>query len=88
MKAILAIDQGTTSTRAIAFSIQGKKICTSQLEFKQYFPKNGWVEHDIEEIWKTTLQVVKDVIRKCKKKKHQNFNNRNYKSKRNYGCVE
>ena len=68
MKAILAIDQGTTSTRAIAFSIQGKKICTSQLEFKQYFPKNGWVEHDIEEIWKTTLQVVKDVIRKCKKK--------------------
>ena len=68
MKAILAIDQGTTSTRAIAFSIQGKKICTSQLEFKQYFPKNGWVEHDIEEIWKTTLRVVKDVIRKCKKK--------------------
>ncbi len=67
MKAILAIDQGTTSTRAIAFSIQGKKLYTSQLEFKQYFPKNGWVEHDTEEIWKTTLQVVKDVIRKCKK---------------------
>jgi glycerol kinase len=68
MKAILAIDQGTTSTRAIAFSIQGKKLYTSQLEFKQYFPKNGWVEHDTEEIWKTTLQVVKDVIHKCKKK--------------------
>ncbi len=68
MKAILAIDQGTTSTRAIAFSIQGKKLYTSQLEFKQYFPKNGWVEHDTGEIWKTTLQVVKDVIHKCKKK--------------------
>ena len=67
MKAILAIDQGTTSTRAIAFSVQGKKLYTSQLEFKQYFPKNGWVEHDSEEIWKKTLQVVKDVIHKCKK---------------------
>ena len=68
MKAILAIDQGTTSTRAIAFSVQGKKLYASQLEFKQYFPKNGWVEHDSEEIWKKTLQVVKDVIQKCKKK--------------------
>jgi len=68
MKAILAIDQGTTSTRAIAFSIQGKKLYTSQLEFKQYFPKNGWVEHDSDEIWKTTLQVVKNVIHKCKKR--------------------
>ena len=68
MKAILAIDQGTTSTRAIAFSIQGKKLYTSQLEFKQYFPKNGWVEHDSDEIWKKTLQVVKNVIHKCQKK--------------------
>ena len=68
MKAILAIDQGTTSTRAIAFSVHGKKLYTSQLEFKQYFPKNGWVEHDPEEIWKITLQVVKNTIRKCKKK--------------------
>ena len=68
MKAILAIDQGTTSTRAIAFSVQGKKLYSSQLELKQYFPKNGWVEHDPEEIWKTTIQVVKDVINKCRKK--------------------
>ncbi|MDA9233852.1 glycerol kinase GlpK [Candidatus Pelagibacter sp.] len=69
MKAILAIDQGTTSTRAIAFSIEGKKLLSSQFEIKQYFPKNGWVEHDPEEIWQTTLKVVKDVIRNCKKKK-------------------
>ena len=68
MKAILAIDQGTTSTRAIAFSLNGKKLFSSQLEFKQYFPKNGWVEHDPEEIWKTTLKVVKHVIYKCRKK--------------------
>ena len=68
MKAILTIDQGTTSTRAIAFSTNGKKLYSSKVEFKQYFPKNGWVEHDPEEIWETTLKVVKDVINKCRKK--------------------
>ncbi|MDA9597548.1 glycerol kinase GlpK [Candidatus Pelagibacter sp.] len=68
MKAILAIDQGTTSTRTVAFSINGKKLYSSQLELKQYFPKNGWVEHDPDEIWKTTLKTLKNVINKCKKK--------------------
>ena len=69
MKAILAIDQGTTSTRAIAFSTDGKKLFSSQLEFKQYFPKNGWVEHNPNEIWKTTLKSLKKVIQKAKKLK-------------------
>ena len=69
MKAILAIDQGTTSTRAIVFSVIGKKLFSSQLEFKQYFPKNGWVEHNPNEIWNTTLKVIKNVIKKCKKRK-------------------
>ena len=69
MKAILAIDQGTTSTRAIIFSTSGNKIFSSQLELKQYFPKNGWVEHNPNEIWNTTLKVIKNVIKKCKKKK-------------------
>ena len=68
-KAILSIDQGTTSSRAIAFSINGKKLFSSQLEFKQFFPKDGWVEHDPEDIWNTTLQAVKKVIKKCKSKK-------------------
>ena len=65
MKALLAIDQGTTSTRAIAFSINGKKLFSSQLELKQYFPKNGWVEHNPEEIWRSTLKVTRNVIKKC-----------------------
>ena len=69
MKAILAIDQGTTSTRAIAFSPNGKKLFSSQLEFKQYFPKNGWVEHNPNEIWLKTLKVTKNVSGKCKRKK-------------------
>ncbi len=69
MKAILAIDQGTTSTKAIAFLVNGKKLFSSQLEFKQYFPKNGWVEHNPNEIWKKTLKVIKNVTKKCARKK-------------------
>ena len=69
MKAILAIDQGTTTTKAIVFSVIGNKLFSSQLEFKQYFPKNGWVEHNPNEIWNTTLKVIKNVIKKCKKRK-------------------
>ena len=67
MKAILAIDQGTTSSRAIIFSTSGKKIFSSKLEFKQYFPKNGWVEHIPNEIWSTTLKALKNAINKANK---------------------
>ena len=68
-KFIVAIDQGTTSSRAILFNTQGKFLFKSQLEFKQYFPKNGWVEHNPEEIWKTTKKVLLNVIKKSKKLK-------------------
>jgi len=64
---IIAIDQGTTSSRAILFNTQGKSLFKSQLEFKQYFPKNGWVEHNPEEIWNKTKKVLVDVINKSKK---------------------
>ena len=66
-KFIVAIDQGTTSSRAILFNTQGKSLFKSQLEFKQYFPKNGWVEHNPEEIWNKTRKVLVDVIKKSKK---------------------
>ncbi|ASJ83727.1 glycerol kinase GlpK [Pseudomonas aeruginosa] len=59
---LLAIDQGTTSSRAIVFSAQGLPVASCQQEFKQYFPKDGWVEHDGEEIWLTTLQVCRDAL--------------------------
>ena len=65
-KFIVAIDQGTTSSRAILFNSQGKSLFKSQLEFKQYFPKNGWVEHNPEEIWNKTKKVLADVINKSK----------------------
>ena len=65
-KFIVAIDQGTTSSRAILFDTAGIPQFKSQLEFKQYFPKNGWVEHNPEEIWKTTKKVLLNVIKKGK----------------------
>ena len=60
---ILSIDQGTTSTRSILFDSSGRSVFSSQLEFTQYFPQDGWVEHDPEEIWSTTLSVVQDVLK-------------------------
>ncbi len=68
-KFLVAIDQGTTSSRAILFSLSGRPIYTSQKEFKQYFPKNGWVEHNPNEIWSTVKKVLFDVIAKSKKLK-------------------
>ncbi len=61
-KFLAAIDQGTTSTRVILFDIKGNVKFISQFEFKQYFPKNGWVEHNPNEIWLTTLKALKKVI--------------------------
>ena len=66
---IVAIDQGTTSSRAILFNISGVPEYSSQKEFNQYFPKDGWVEHNPNEIWNTTKKVLKDVINKSKKLK-------------------
>ena len=64
---ILSIDQGTTSTRSILFDLKGKPVFVSQKEFKQYYPKDGWVEHNPEEIWITTKKVIKEIINKNKK---------------------
>ena len=65
-KLILSIDQGTTSSRSILFNLRGKKIFSSQCEFKQIFPNPGWVEHNPEEIWRVTLKTIKESIKKSK----------------------
>ncbi|MCK8817456.1 glycerol kinase GlpK [Natroniella sulfidigena] len=59
---ILAIDQGTTSSRAIIFDHDGEIVNVAQKEFKQIYPQPGWVEHDANEIWGTTIGVVADVL--------------------------
>ena len=61
---ILAIDQGTTSTRAVMFDAQGSPLAISQLALRQVYPADGWVEHDPEEIWAATLTVCRAVIDK------------------------
>ena len=66
-KFIVAIDQGTTSSRAVLFDTTGKSLFKSQLEFRQYFPKNGWVEHNPEEIWNKTKKVLVNVINASRK---------------------
>ena len=64
MRYILALDQGTTSSRAILFDHAGGVVAASQQEFRQIFPQPGWVEHDALEIWATQLAVARDCIQK------------------------
>jgi glycerol kinase len=59
---VLAIDQGTTSTRAIVFDDAARPVATAQSEFAQHYPQPGWVEHDPEDIWRDTLATARDAI--------------------------
>ena len=59
---ILAIDQGTTSTRAILFDASGEIRATAQVELTQHYPKPGWVEHDPEEIWRAVVTTGREVL--------------------------
>jgi glycerol kinase len=65
-KHILAIDQGTTSTRAIVFDAVGQPVASAQKELPQIFPKPGWVEHDPEEIWRATVEVCRGALAKAR----------------------
>ena len=61
---ILALDQGTTSCRAVVFDKKGQIISTAQEEFTQHFPNPGWVEHDPEEIWSTQSKMAREALEK------------------------
>ena len=63
-KFVLALDQGTTSSRAILFDKTGRSIGSAQSEFTQIYPQAGWVEHDPMEIWNSQLGVVREVLEK------------------------
>lgn len=62
-KYILALDQGTTSSRAIVFDREGKAVATAQQEFRQIYPQAGWVEHDPDEIWQSQLECAREALR-------------------------
>ncbi len=59
---VLAIDQGTTSTRAILFDRDGRAVATARREFAQHYPADGWVEHDPEDIWRDTVAVLREAL--------------------------
>ena len=63
-KYLLAIDQGTSSTRSVLYDDKGRFIDSSQLEFKQYFPQEGWVEHNPEEIWESVLSTLTSLVKR------------------------
>ena len=64
MDHILAIDQGTTGTRAIVYDRRGREVAAAYEEFPQYFPRPGWVEHDPEEIWRSVDRTIQRVLRR------------------------
>jgi len=69
-KYILAIDQGTTGSRAFLFHQNGRIAASAHKEFKQYFPKPGWVEHDAQEIWQSCVCVIHEALQKSRIHSH------------------
>ncbi len=65
MKYLLALDQGTTSSRSIIFDQEGRMLAWAQQEFQQHYPQPGWVEHDPEEIWETQLSTARAALQKA-----------------------
>src|SRR5690348_11530777 len=59
---VLAIDQGTTSTRAILFDAEARPVAKAQRELTQHYPQAGWVEHDPEEIWQSVLATAREAL--------------------------
>src|SRR5687768_549498 len=70
MRYILALDQGTTSSRAILFDKEGAIVAVAQKEFEQIFPKPGWVEHDPHEIWVSQSAVASEVLARAQVQPH------------------
>ena len=64
MRYVLALDQGTTSSRAILFNEEGAVVCVAQREFEQIYPQPGWVEHDPKEIFRTQRETAREAVRK------------------------
>src|SRR4051812_3065918 len=63
MSYILAVDQGTTGTTALLMDTALNRVADASVDFEQHFPKPGWVEHDLEEIWNTVCQTIRQVTK-------------------------
>ena len=84
MKYLIAIDQGTTSSRAILIDKNGKLVDIKQKEFTQIFPKQGWVEHDPSEILSSQYEVFEELLLSNNITPKKYYKYRYYKSKRDY----
>ena len=70
-KVIISIDQGTTSSRTLVFSLSGETLYIAQKEFPQHYPKDGWVEHNPEDIWNSTLSTLKSAYEFAKENSYE-----------------
>ena len=86
-KYIMALDQGTTSSRCILFDKKGNMCSVAQKEYKQYYPKPGWVEHDPKEIWSSQISVATEAMSKIRCRCGGYSRYRNHQSARDYDCV-
>src|SRR5881409_4156426 len=66
MPVVVAVDQGTTGTSVLVVDRQGRVVGRAYSEFTQHYPKPGWVEHDVEEIWRVTLRVLRQACRRAR----------------------
>ena len=84
---VMALDQGTTSSRAILFDARGAVVAIDQHEFAQHFPKPGWVEHDAEEIWETQLRAARGVLLAARATRRRRGRDRHHEPARDDGGV-
>ena len=87
MKYILALDQGTTSSRALVVDHDGKVVAVAQKEFTQIFPQPGWVEHDPKEIWASQIGVAADALSRAGASDQRCRRDRYHQSTRNHRCL-
>ena len=84
---ILAIDQGTTSTRSIVFDDHGRIVALARRELPQHYPAAGWVEHDAEDIWRDTLATMREAIEQIRACGPRHCRDRHHQPARNGGRV-
>ena len=84
---ILALDQGTTSSRSILFDAAGTPVATAQREFTQHFPRSGWVEHDAEEIWATQAATIAEVLARARHDGRRRRGDRHHQPARDHGAL-
>ena len=87
MSFVLAIDQGTTSSRAIVFRADISIAATAQAEFPQHFPASGWVEHEPEDIWTSTIATCREALEKSQRHRARHRRHRHHQPARDHGGV-